>query len=147
MSLTKPWIIGAALLLSGAVVLIAADFTATLLTTRQSKSVNLKSVDFKSGDLNSGDLNSGDRATAIIEEVGCGSCHYIPGVAGARGLVGPPLNAFSERGYIAGILPNDMDNLTVWLWKPQTVDPQSAMPATGLSEQEAGLIAEYLLNL
>ncbi|HEX6210600.1 MAG TPA: cytochrome C1, partial [Methylomirabilota bacterium] len=46
------------------------------------------------------------RGRAVIREFGCGACHTIPGVRGARGLVGPPLTAFARRTYVAGRLPN-----------------------------------------
>ena len=42
----------------------------------------------------------------LIEGYGCGSCHTIPGVHDAKGLVGPPLIYFSRRTMIAGELPN-----------------------------------------
>ena len=48
-----------------------------------------------------GDSNRGRLA---MRERGCGSCHQIPGVPGARGRVGPPLEGFAYREYIAGEL-------------------------------------------
>jgi len=78
---------------------------------------------------------------------GCAACHVIPGVAGARGLVGPPLNAMGLRSYIAGRLPNQPENLIHWITHPQSVDPQTAMPETGISEDEAKHVAAYLYTL
>ena len=46
------------------------------------------------------------RGAALIERYGCGACHTIPGINGANGLVGPPLNMMGRRIYIAGVLRN-----------------------------------------
>lgn len=83
----------------------------------------------------------------IIRQVGCGSCHTIPGVRGANGLVGPPLMWFGRRTYIAGELPNTPDNLVVWLKNPRAVEPKTAMPVLGLSDEQARAVAAYLYTL
>jgi cytochrome c len=83
----------------------------------------------------------------LIEEHGCGACHSIPGVANAKGEVGPSLTKFASRSYIAGRVPNTTDVLVRWLENPQAVDPQTAMPNLGLSSQEARHIAAYLYSL
>lgn len=82
-----------------------------------------------------------------IAQVGCGSCHIIPGISGARGLVGPPLNHMSRRIYLAGLLRNTPENLVYWLRNPQQVVPGNAMPDMGLSEDQARDIAAYLYTL
>jgi mono/diheme cytochrome c family protein len=87
------------------------------------------------------------RGRSIILEKNCGSCHMIPGIRGADGLVGPPLIAFGRRSYIAGELPNNEANLVRWLQSPPSVEPQTAMPELGLSEAQAKDVAAYLLNL
>ena len=38
---------------------------------------------------------------ALIQSYGCGSCHVIPGIRTARGMVGPPLFYYSRRTIIA----------------------------------------------
>lgn len=43
-----------------------------------------------------------DRAEAAVRAYGCGTCHTISGITGARGRVGPPLDGVSERRVIAG---------------------------------------------
>jgi cytochrome c len=90
-----------------------------------------------------------ERGRAILEanRYGCAACHVIPGVVGARGLVGPPLNAMGLRGYIAGRLPNKPENMIHWIAHPQSVDPQTAMPETGISEDDARHVAAYLYTL
>jgi cytochrome c len=87
------------------------------------------------------------RGLSVIEYRQCGTCHTIPGVRGAQGLVGPPLFWFSRRTYIAGELPNTPDNLIRWVRSPQSVEPNTAMPTIGLSEQEARDVAAYLYTL
>jgi len=87
------------------------------------------------------------RGRAVIEQYDCGSCHTIPGVRGARGLVAPPLFWFSRRTFIAGELPNTPANLVRWVREPQDVEPKTAMPALGLSDQQARDVAAYLYTL
>lgn len=82
-----------------------------------------------------------------IDAYGCAACHTIPGVAGADALVGPPLTAFSRRTYIAGSLPNTLDNLTRWIADPQGVEPGTAMPDLDVPEEVARQIAAYLHTL
>lgn len=84
---------------------------------------------------------------AIIRQYNCGSCHIIPGVPGANGLVGPPLNQFYRRTFIAGELPNTTPNLVRWIMLPQSVEPGNAMPNLGLSEEQARSVAAYLYTL
>ena len=84
---------------------------------------------------------------ALIQGYGCGACHIIPGVRQARGLVGPPLILFGDRTMIAGELPNTPDNLVMWLRNPRTVEPGTAMPNLGLTEDQADDVAAYLYTL
>lgn len=92
----------------------------------------------------SGDADAGRRA---LVRFGCGSCHTIPGVRGADAMVGPPLNSWSRRSFIAGRLPNTPENLVHWIVTPQTVEPGTAMPDLGVSEREARDMAAYLYKL
>lgn len=91
----------------------------------------------------------GDAAQGKIwtERMGCGSCHLIPGIQGADGLVGPPLMQFSRRTIVAGILPNTPRNLAYWIRTPQAVIPGNAMPDAELTETQANDIAAYLETL
>ncbi|WP_263418638.1 c-type cytochrome [Terriglobus albidus] len=92
--------------------------------------------------------SSSDRqAETSMRSYGCTSCHTIPGVAGAHSYVGPPLDRFGNRTYIAGILPNNPQNLSYWLQHPQSVHPGSAMPEMHLTQQDADRIAAYLERL
>lgn len=83
----------------------------------------------------------------LIESYGCGACHMIPGVHAARGQVGPPLLYFSERTMIAGEIPNTPANLAKWIEHPHQVEPRTAMPELGVTEDEANDIAAYLYTL
>jgi len=83
----------------------------------------------------------------LIVAKGCGSCHVVPGIYSARGLVGPPLYFFGRRTMIAGELPNTPDNLVRWLRDPKAIEPGTAMPNLGLNQQQAQDIAAYLYTL
>jgi cytochrome c len=83
---------------------------------------------------------------ALID-YGCIACHVIPGVPGADSYVGPPLDRFGQRSYIAGALANNQDNLVRWVMNPQAVEPGTVMPDLGVSEEDAINIAAYLLSL
>lgn len=87
------------------------------------------------------------RGRQLIGNYGCGSCHTIPGIQSATGLVGPPLLWFARRTYIAGVLPNTPDNLVRWLKDPPSVDSKTAMPKLGLTDQDARDVGAYLETL
>jgi cytochrome c2 len=91
-----------------------------------------------------GDPQRGQQA---IERYQCGACHDIPGVPGARGMVGPPLGNVANRSIIGGRLPNTPDNLSHWIQDPQGVDPGNAMPNLGVSAGEARDMTAYLYSL
>ena len=83
----------------------------------------------------------------LIVKYGCGSCHTIPGIRNANGLVGPPLIHWGRRSMIAGRLPNTPDNLIRWVHDPQGVEPGTDMPNLGVTQTEARNIAAYLENI
>jgi mono/diheme cytochrome c family protein len=87
------------------------------------------------------------RGKVAIQQYACPTCHEIPGIVGANKPVGPPLDGWSKRGMIAGILPNNPGNLERWLREPQVVSPESAMPDLGVTERDARDIAAYLSTL
>jgi cytochrome c len=82
-----------------------------------------------------------------IRHYGCGTCHEIPGVKGASGLVGPPLTKFGRRQFIAGELANTPDNLVRWITDPKGVEPKTDMPDLNVSTADARDIAAYLEGL
>ena len=92
-------------------------------------------------------LGDAERGRTLLWQFGCGSCHEIHGVVGAVGRVGPPLDEFARRVYIAGVLANTPENLQRWIRAPQEVDPHSAMPDLGVSAEQARDITAYLYGL
>lgn len=84
---------------------------------------------------------------SLAEVYGCGSCHEIPGVSGANGRVGPPLDHMGARTLVAGLLPNTPANMVTWLRTPQSIVPGNGMPNTAMSERDARDIAAYLYTL
>jgi cytochrome c len=88
-----------------------------------------------------------DQGPNLIRKYGCSSCHIIPGIEGARGMIGPPLNAIASRTYLGGQLPNTPQNLMRWIQDPQSIERGTAMPNVGVSDREARHIAAYLYTL
>jgi cytochrome c len=82
-----------------------------------------------------------------IRKYGCYACHTIDGVAGARGLVGPPLDGIGDREFIAGELPNTPQNLMRWIQHPRQVEPHTVMPEMGVTDEDSRDIAAYLYTL
>jgi cytochrome c2 len=78
---------------------------------------------------------------------GCIGCHTVPGVRGARGVVGPPLDGMAARAFVAGQLPNTPDVLLAFLQDPPALVPETGMPSVWLGLQEARDIAAYLYTL
>lgn len=88
-----------------------------------------------------------DRGRVALHDLGCGACHTIDGVEGARGLVGPPLTGVASRSILAGELPNTPANMVHWIRDPQSVEPGTAMPNLQVSDQMARDMAAYLYTL
>jgi cytochrome c len=88
-----------------------------------------------------------DRGRRVIASYGCGGCHTIPGITGARGGVGPSLAEFAARAYIAGELRNEPQTLVRWIRFPQELREGSAMPTLGVTDGHARDIAAYLYTL
>lgn len=94
-------------------------------------------------------VSGGDpqKGAQYIASIGCGACHSIPGVSGAAGLVGPPLDNIGRRVYIAGLLRNTPANLEAWLRDPQKIAPGNVMPNMGINDEQSRDIAAYLYTL
>jgi cytochrome c2 len=88
-----------------------------------------------------GNAEKGRMALARHE---CGVCHVIPGIPDAVGKVGPALDNYSRRSYVAGKFPNEPATLVRWIVDAPSMAPQTAMPAIAMSEQEAKDMAAYL---
>jgi cytochrome c len=88
-----------------------------------------------------------NKAEAALRRYGCVGCHIVPGIAGASGEVGPNLAGIAQRVYVAGVISNTPEHLISFIVDPQSIDPKSAMPKTGISEEEARDVAAYLYSL
>lgn len=83
----------------------------------------------------------------IIQRVGCGACHDVPGVAWPKGRVGPSLAGFADRALIAGGLPNQPQTLVRFLRNAPELMAQTGMPPMPITEREARDVAAYLYTL
>ena len=83
----------------------------------------------------------------VMERVGCGACHYIPGVDWPKGSIGGSLDGFGERSLIAGRFPNQPDTLIPWLRNAPSLSPETGMPPMPITDAEARDIAAYLYTL
>ena len=91
--------------------------------------------------------NQADSGQAALTRLECGACHVIPGITGARGQVGPPLDMYSRRVYIAGKFPRDEALLARWIADAPSLSPGTAMPKIDMTPDEARAIAVYLYSL
>jgi cytochrome c oxidase assembly factor CtaG/cytochrome c2 len=100
-------------------------------------------------DRTAAELTGGDprRGRQVVRAYGCQTCHTIPGVTGARGVVAPSLAKMADRALVAGHLPNTPDQLIRWIRHPQEPNRPSAMPDLGVTENDARDIAAYLYTL
>lgn len=87
------------------------------------------------------------RGRDLVAEYGCDTCHTIPGVRSARGLVGPPLTSIGARIYIGGHVPNTPLNMMSWIQHPHAHEPHTAMPEMGVSDANARDLAAFMYTL
>lgn len=88
-----------------------------------------------------------EQGRLLLRQFGCGTCHDIPGVAAAKGKVGPPLGGVAGRVYLAGSLPNTPATMAAFIRAPQKADPKTAMPDMGVGEAHARDMVAYLYTL
>ncbi|HTM04164.1 MAG TPA: cytochrome c oxidase assembly protein [Vicinamibacterales bacterium] len=87
------------------------------------------------------------RGRVAIHNHGCDACHTIPGILTATATVGPPLTQVAVRTYLAGRIENTPENLMQWIKHPRSIDDKTAMPDTGVNDQDGRDIAAYLYTL
>lgn len=87
-----------------------------------------------------------DQARLALAQYACIACHRVPGVVGPDTHVGPPLDGLARRQFLPGGLPATADNLVRWIREPRRIDPHTAMPDMGVTEEHARLMAAYLLG-
>jgi cytochrome c1 len=82
----------------------------------------------------------------LLKTKPCFTCHTIPGVPNATATIGPNLGGVASRPRIAGgaVANSGPDDLKAWIMNPGSLKPGTAMPATGLSDDEATKIVAYL---
>jgi cytochrome c2 len=88
-----------------------------------------------------------ERGKSLIVAYGCSSCHVVPGIRDAHATVGPSLESFDRRMYVAGMLPNQLEPLMRWIMEPQKIIPGNAMPDMRVSPRDARDIAAFLYTL
>ena len=88
-----------------------------------------------------------ERAVAVMERVGCPTCHDVPGIGWPKGAVGGALEGFGARPLIAGRFPNQPRTLIDWIRDAPSLSPTTGMPPMPVSEAEARDIAAYLYTL
>ena len=88
-----------------------------------------------------------DRGLEIMREVGCASCHKVPGIAWPEGRTAGNLAGFGSRPLIAGRLPNQPEVLVRWVINPPSLDPETGMPPMPLTQAQARDVAAYLYEL
>ncbi len=85
-------------------------------------------------------------ADVLLRQYACHSCHRMEGVVGPRVDTGPPLIDWASRAYIAGVLPNNRENLARWIMDPAGVSPQTLMPDLDVAPEHARAMADFLLT-
>ena len=83
----------------------------------------------------------------LLARYHCGSCHWIPGVAGAQGHLAASLQTYGRRSYIAGQIANEPAALARWIVDPASVVPGTLMPNMGVAPDDARAMALYLGRL
>lgn len=133
----KPrWREGVLATLATVVVLVAAAGAASYLVIAQAQAKRARAESLTGGRV--------DRAALVMVANGCAGCHVISGVPGADGQVGPPLSGLTQRAYLGGAVENSPANLVAWIRNAPSLEPHTAMPATGVSEQQARDVAAFL---
>lgn len=82
----------------------------------------------------------------LFEENNCIGCHAI---GSSPVAIGPNLTNFGDRSKLAGTEEMSKENIVQWLLDPEAMKPGNKMTNAypKLSEEDASLIAEYLLQL
>lgn len=89
------------------------------------------------------------RGRAVFAEAGCVACHAIRGLSEPPPGLGPDLTHIGSRPSIAaGLLPNNVGNLSAWIVAAQTLKPGSRMPSfQQLDGESLTALSAYLASL
>lgn len=63
------------------------------------------------------------------------------------GRSGPVLTGIGTRQLINGKIQNTPENMATWLLNPQRLDPNTAMPGSGATPEEARDMSAFLFTL
>lgn len=88
---------------------------------------------------------SRERTQIMFRQYACDNCHIIGDMVGPKTHIGPSLENWRDRKYIAGILPNTRQNLVRWIVAPQSISPHTMMPDLDVIEPHAEQMARYLM--
>lgn len=88
-----------------------------------------------------------EQGKLLLEQYDCGRCHIIPGVRRAQGNLGPTLETYAHRVYIAGEVPNEPHLLVRWIQHPSSLVPDTLMPDQGVPQPHARAMGAYLMSL
>jgi mono/diheme cytochrome c family protein/cytochrome c2 len=91
-----------------------------------------------------GSTDEEERGEIVLRQYACHACHRIECVVGPDAKVGPPLENWPTRRYIAGTIPNTRDNLVRWIADPAAISPGTLMPDLGVTEAHAREMADFL---
>jgi cytochrome c2 len=84
----------------------------------------------------------------LAAQYGCNVCHVVPGVAGTQGSLAPSLAGVGARAKISNdVVANTPENLAKYIENPPALNPDTTMPAMGITTPEAKDIAAFLLTL
>lgn len=125
---------------AGAVVLVAAGLVGAHLVERRN---DQRELTVHAEAITGGDAR---RGRVLFQQFGCGGCHQLQGIPGARGMVGPPLDGIGQRAIIGGRLDNTPENLSQWIRQPQAISPGTAMPNLGVSPAQSRDLAALLYS-
>jgi mono/diheme cytochrome c family protein len=89
---------------------------------------------------------SPERTEIMFRQYACDNCHVIEGMVGPITHIGPSLEDWHQRKYIAGVLPNTRRNLVHWIVDPRGVSPHTLMPDLDVLEPHAEHMARYLMT-
>ena len=89
-----------------------------------------------------------ERGRQLIAQYGCNACHAVPGVEGARGSLGPPLDNIMARPTLSrGTVRNTPENLVKFIQNPASLNPSTSMPGLVMPASDAQDMAAYLAML
>jgi cytochrome c1 len=86
------------------------------------------------------------RGKQLMGEYACVSCHVIPGFD-VGGSLGPSMEGWGKKETIVQKFPNTPANLAQWIINPQSLDPDTTMPPSGMTDGDARDAAAFLLSL